>query len=158
MMPWKDEILRIIIKRQLDSCDDWKAFGEKLSGHEIEDFDIDKYRSEYVNAVRKRQGCDIPRQVTCWQPWRKKHGDQQNIHIRQQTGRMFHRLSEERIQRHKGLARLVKEGAGEMMTNGQRIKDILLGLFIIALSICWLNGRISGITLIGLIICLCCSA
>ena len=50
MMPWKHEILSIIVKRQLDACDDWKAFGEKLSGCEIEDFDIDKYRSDYVNA------------------------------------------------------------------------------------------------------------
>ena len=27
MMPWKDEILRIIIKRQLDASVDWKALG-----------------------------------------------------------------------------------------------------------------------------------
>lgn len=50
IMPWKEEILRIIIKRQLDSCADWKAFGEKISGHTVEDFDIDKYKSEYIEA------------------------------------------------------------------------------------------------------------
>lgn len=50
IMPWKDEILGILVKRQLDSCDDWKAFGEKLSGRTIEDFDIDKYRAEYEAA------------------------------------------------------------------------------------------------------------
>lgn len=50
MKPWKDEILGIIIKRQLDASADWKALGEKISGHEIEDFDIDKYREEYVSA------------------------------------------------------------------------------------------------------------
>jgi len=50
IMPWKEKILRIIIKRQLDSCADWKAFGEKISGHTVEDFDIDKYKSEYIEA------------------------------------------------------------------------------------------------------------
>lgn len=50
MIPWKKEILGIIIKRQLDASADWKAFGEKLSGHTIEDFDIDKYRKEYTDA------------------------------------------------------------------------------------------------------------
>ena len=47
---WEEEIKRILCKRQLDSCEDWKAFGEKLSGCEIEDFDIDKYQEEYLSA------------------------------------------------------------------------------------------------------------
>ena len=55
MMPWKDEILRIITKRQLDSCDDWKALGEKLSGREIDDFELDKYRSESVTADKSEK-------------------------------------------------------------------------------------------------------
>ena len=50
MMPWKDEILSIINTRQTDSCDDWKALGEKLSGQEIPDFELDRYRSEYIAA------------------------------------------------------------------------------------------------------------
>ena len=48
--PWEDEIKRILTKRQLDSCEDWKAFGEKLSGCEIEDFDLEKYQEEYISA------------------------------------------------------------------------------------------------------------
>ena len=48
--PYKEEILGIIQKRQLDACADWKAFGEKLSGHEIPDFDVDVFRREYENA------------------------------------------------------------------------------------------------------------
>ena len=48
--PFQDEIFGILSKRQLDACDDWKAFGEKLSGCEITDFDVNKYRDEYVKA------------------------------------------------------------------------------------------------------------
>lgn len=48
--PWESEIEAILTKRQLDSCADWKAFGKKLSGYKVEDFDLDKYRNEYVSA------------------------------------------------------------------------------------------------------------
>ena len=50
--PWKDTIKIILAKRQheKESCDDWKAFGEKLSGKEICDFDMTKYQEEYINA------------------------------------------------------------------------------------------------------------
>ncbi|MBQ9632677.1 MAG: hypothetical protein IJV04_07195, partial [Lachnospiraceae bacterium] len=48
--PWKEEIQDILARRQLDSCEDWKCFGEKLSGEEIEDFDLKKYQDEYRNA------------------------------------------------------------------------------------------------------------
>ena len=47
MAPYKDEILSILSKRQPDACADWKAFGEKLSGCVIEEFDVNKYRDEY---------------------------------------------------------------------------------------------------------------
>ena len=40
----------ILCKRQADACTDWKAFGENLSGCEIEDFDVNKYKDEYLNA------------------------------------------------------------------------------------------------------------
>ena len=49
--PWKDEINAIIRKRQTNACADWKAFGEKLSGCGIEDFDINKHCKEYTGAV-----------------------------------------------------------------------------------------------------------
>lgn len=48
--PYADEIDQILRKRQLNACHDWKAFGEKLSGKTIEDFDLDKYKSEYLDA------------------------------------------------------------------------------------------------------------
>lgn len=48
--PYKDRITAILTKRQLDACEDWKAFGEELSGREIEDFDIKKYQDEYLNT------------------------------------------------------------------------------------------------------------
>ena len=50
--PWEDEIKAILAKRQLDSCEDWKAFGEKLSGQEIGDFELDAYTKEYLQAAR----------------------------------------------------------------------------------------------------------
>jgi len=48
---WEDEIKAIFEKRQLDSCEDWKAFGEKLTGQTIEDFDAEKYQNEYTSAA-----------------------------------------------------------------------------------------------------------
>ena len=50
--PWEEQIRGIIEKRQLDACADWKAFGEQLSGETIEDFDLEKYQSEYMAAPR----------------------------------------------------------------------------------------------------------
>lgn len=46
----KEEIQTILTKRQPDACADWKTFGEKLSGCTIEDFDIEKYQQEYLDA------------------------------------------------------------------------------------------------------------
>lgn len=50
MIPHRAQIEGIIRKRQTDSCDDWRSFGQSLSGCEIEDFDIDKYQAEYMQA------------------------------------------------------------------------------------------------------------
>lgn len=47
---WKKEIMAILEKRQLLSSEDWKAFGLKISGKELPDFDIEKYQAEYVKA------------------------------------------------------------------------------------------------------------
>ena len=46
----EDEIRAILTKRQLNACADWKAFGERLSGREIEDFDLQKYQGAYLEA------------------------------------------------------------------------------------------------------------
>ena len=48
--PHKDRIEKIIRTRRLNACEDWKAFGEELSGKKIDDFDLDKYQEEYVKA------------------------------------------------------------------------------------------------------------
>ena len=48
--PYEKEIKMILEKRQLDSCADWKAFGEKLSGSEIPEFDEGRYLGEYTAA------------------------------------------------------------------------------------------------------------
>ena len=53
--PWEAEIKAILEKRQLDACADWKAFGEKLSGCEIEDFDLEKYQGEYLSAGKDKK-------------------------------------------------------------------------------------------------------
>ena len=54
--PWEREIRAIIEKRQLIACDDWKALGEKLSGREIEAFDIGKYQTEYIEKPSDEKG------------------------------------------------------------------------------------------------------
>ena len=53
--PWFDRIKGIIEKRQLLASDDWKAFGEELSGQTIEDFVIDKYFEEYTSAANEEK-------------------------------------------------------------------------------------------------------
>ena len=53
--PWKEEIQAILEKRQLDSCEDWKGFDERLSGEEMEDFDLKKYQDEYKNTEKEKR-------------------------------------------------------------------------------------------------------
>ena len=48
--PYKDRIMSIITKRQLDASADWRSFGEYLSGRSIPDFDDYKYVEEYKKA------------------------------------------------------------------------------------------------------------
>lgn len=48
--PYKDRIMSIITKKQLDAGADWKAFGEELSGNVIPDFDDLRYAEEYKAA------------------------------------------------------------------------------------------------------------
>ena len=50
--PYEAQIKEIINKRQIDSCADWKALGEKISGNIIDDFDVYRYKDEYL-AARK---------------------------------------------------------------------------------------------------------
>ena len=53
--PWDAEIRAILEKRQLDASADWRALGEKISGHAIEDFDLEKYQDEYLNAPKEEK-------------------------------------------------------------------------------------------------------
>ena len=53
--PYEEEIEQIIRKRHLDASEDWKAFGEKLSGQTIEPFDLEKYQSEYTDAAPEQK-------------------------------------------------------------------------------------------------------
>ena len=46
----EDEIQSILTRRQPDACAEWKAFGRKLSGREIDDFQVETYQQEYMNA------------------------------------------------------------------------------------------------------------
>lgn len=50
VQPYREEIKTILEKRQLIACEDWKAFGRKLSGEELEDFALERYSDEYRNA------------------------------------------------------------------------------------------------------------
>ena len=51
--PYIDKIRNIITKRQVDASDDWKAFGESLSGESIPDFDKDEHIEEYMSSNNK---------------------------------------------------------------------------------------------------------
>ena len=55
VMPWANEIRRILEKRQLDTCDDWRTLGERIGGQEIEDFDLGRYQEEYRLATAEEK-------------------------------------------------------------------------------------------------------
>lgn len=48
---YEDRIKQIIGKRQLSASADWKRLGEDLTGSEIENFDIERHQSEYMEAA-----------------------------------------------------------------------------------------------------------
>ena len=51
--PYIDTIRGIIAKRQVDASNDWKAFGESLTGEKIPDFDMDEHVAEYMGSDKK---------------------------------------------------------------------------------------------------------
>ncbi|MEE3378051.1 MAG: DUF6765 family protein [Lachnospiraceae bacterium] len=51
--PYRDRIRQILVRRQPDSCADWKALGEELSGCRIPDFDVELYKKEYMEAEKE---------------------------------------------------------------------------------------------------------
>ncbi len=52
---WKPRIKEIIEKRQIIASDDWKAFGEELSGQTITDYSMDTYFEEYTNSPKEEK-------------------------------------------------------------------------------------------------------
>ena len=52
---YRDRIDEILRKRQHNACDDWKKFGEELSGKEIPDFDLEKYVDEFVRSNKRNR-------------------------------------------------------------------------------------------------------
>ncbi len=51
--PYRHRIKDIIEKRQLIACDDWKAFGEELSGRPVTDYTMDMYFDEYIQSPKE---------------------------------------------------------------------------------------------------------
>jgi hypothetical protein len=51
--PYEAQIRQILRRRQSDACEDWKAFGQMLSGAQIPQFDIEQYQREYRTAQEK---------------------------------------------------------------------------------------------------------
>ncbi|MCR5356809.1 MAG: hypothetical protein K6E63_05320 [Lachnospiraceae bacterium] len=45
-------IKEILEKRQVIACDDWKTFGEELSGRKITDYSMDTYFEEYMKSSK----------------------------------------------------------------------------------------------------------
>ena len=56
VLPYEREIKTILVTRQPDACDDWRAFGEKLSGKTIPEFAIEAYQQEYLDAAPGDKG------------------------------------------------------------------------------------------------------
>ena len=50
VLPWIDTIEQILLKRQVDASDDWKAFAESLSGCNVPDYSTDYLQEEYMTA------------------------------------------------------------------------------------------------------------
>ena len=53
--PWRERIQPILRRRQLLGSEDWKAFGEELSGQEIPDFDVDANNETYLAAAEENK-------------------------------------------------------------------------------------------------------
>ncbi len=49
----EEPITKILKKRRLDASEDWRELGERISGELIEEFDIEKYQKEYLQADKE---------------------------------------------------------------------------------------------------------
>ena len=50
IMPWYKIIGFLLQIRQTDVCGEWRELGERITGHRIPDFDVEKYQQEYMDA------------------------------------------------------------------------------------------------------------
>ena len=53
--PYREEIEQILTRRQLSAAADWRALGERLSGCAIDEFDIDRFQKEYMDAPAEKK-------------------------------------------------------------------------------------------------------
>ena len=51
--PFEHTIRKILSIRRTDDSEDWKAFGEYLSGYEIRDFNLEGFQTEYREAAKE---------------------------------------------------------------------------------------------------------
>ncbi len=58
--PYRDEIDRILRKRQTDASEDWKEFAQKITGREIPPFDLGLYRKAYTEAPQAEKDSTAP--------------------------------------------------------------------------------------------------
>ena len=49
--PWEPDIQATLHKRQASASEDWKALATRISGHDVEDFDLDRHRDEFLRAT-----------------------------------------------------------------------------------------------------------
>ena len=92
--PYEEEIRAILEKRQMDACDDWKAFGEKLSGQTVPDFDLQQYQKEYLDAAGGEER-DLPGEVLPGRPGPEEHGDQPDFPLGQSAGGLLGRAGQQ---------------------------------------------------------------
>ena len=52
---WEEEIRRILQKRQLIACEDWKNLGEAISGKAVDAFEAARYSEEYRKASKEEK-------------------------------------------------------------------------------------------------------
>lgn len=51
--PWERDIKEVLVKRQLNACEDWKELGERMVGEALIPFDLDLYQQEYRDAPKE---------------------------------------------------------------------------------------------------------
>ncbi|MBR3316944.1 MAG: hypothetical protein IKG21_03865 [Atopobiaceae bacterium] len=50
--PWEEQIHTLLERRQLKASDDWRELGARISGVELEPFDVNRHVDEYLDATQ----------------------------------------------------------------------------------------------------------